>query len=175
MNQNHETWQTRATKRKKGIEALKKQYVKAELMNYHYYKECWEQLNQKIIQCSNDYEERLNDPLRRTTDVPLFSSPPKHSPWQIEQTSKIIALQERLKLYERDLAIIDQWLHALSPAQSEAVIAYVIERQCSQLEQAAQQLHRSSEAIQKATDRAISKIVTLFLSNVPETYMVDML
>jgi hypothetical protein len=48
MNPKQETWKTRDTIRKKGIEALKKQYVKAEFMNYHYYKECWSQLHKKI-------------------------------------------------------------------------------------------------------------------------------
>ncbi len=163
MNPKQETWKTRNTIRKKGVEALKKQYVKAELMNYHYYKECWSQLHERIQERTEDYEARLNDPLKSCTAISVSAHSNTHTPWQIEKTSEIIQFQERLQLYEQQLANIDMWLSVLSQTQQEAVIAYIIERQCSQLEQAAHQLSRSAEAIQKAADRAIIKIVRLFL------------
>ncbi len=163
MNPKQETWKTRDTIRKKGIEALKKQYVKAEFMNYHYYKECWSQLHKKIQERKENYEARLNDPLKSCTAISVSLNSNTHTPWQIEKTSEIIQFQERLQLYEQQLANIDMWLSVLSQTQQEAVIAYIIERQCSQLEQAAHQLSRSAEAIQKAADRAIIKIVRLFL------------
>lgn len=163
MNPRQETWKTRETTRKKSIETLKKQYVKAEFMNYHYYKACWNQLHETIAKRKHEYEARLNDPLKSYTAISVSAHSHTHSPWQIKKTSEIIKLQERLQLYEQQLAHIDTWLSVLSQTQQEAVIAYVIERQCSQLEQAAHQLSRSAEAIQKAVDRAITKIVCLFL------------
>lgn len=153
-----ESWRTRKTDLKKGIIELKKQYVKSELMNYHYYKECWKKLEQKRIMLNQKYEDRLEREGGGSV-IKLPDGSASESPWQIEKTGEIADLLEHMALYENNLRVIDQWLDCLTLEQKNAVLAYVIDRQCSDLDGAASAINKTSDGVYNAQDRAIKKIV----------------
>lgn len=156
-----ESWRTRGTDLQKGIEELKKQFVKGELMNYHYYKTCWVQLEQRRIGMNQDYEDRLErEGSGSIIRLPDGSS--SNSPWQINKTGNAADLLGRLQLYDNNLKIIDEWLTCLTPDQKEAVMAYVVDRQCSDLDGAAAATGKTPEAVNKAQERAIYRIVRKF-------------
>lgn len=157
-----ESWRTRKTDLKKGINELKKQYVKSELMNYHYYQECWKKLEQKRVMLNQKYEDRLEREGSGSV-IKLPDGSTAKSPWQIEKTGEIADLLEHMALYEHNLRVIDQWLDCLSVAQKDAVTAYIIDRQCENLTGAGRSISRSPEAVNKAQDRAIEKIVEKIL------------
>lgn len=156
-----ESWRTRKTDLKKGISELKKQYVKSELMNYHYYKECWEKLEQKRVTLNQKYEDRLEREGSGSV-IKLPDGSTSKSPWQIEKTGEIADLLDHMALYEHNLRVIDEWLDCLTLEQKSAVFAYVIDRQCSDLEGAATELTgKTSDAVNKAQERAIKKIIAI--------------
>lgn len=156
-----ESWRTRKTDLQKGIEELKKQFVKGELMNYHYYKACWDQLEQRRIEMNQNYEDRLErEGSGSIIRLPDGSS--GNSPWQINKTGNVADLLGRLQLYDNNLKIIDEWLACLTPDQKEAVMAYVVDRQCSDLDGAAAATGKTDKAVFNAQERAIYRIVKKF-------------
>lgn len=162
MTSTKESWRTRKADLKKGISELKKQYVKSELMNYHYYKECWKKLEQKRIDLNQKYEDRLEREGSGSV-IKLPDGSTAKSPWQIEKTGEIADLLEHIALYEHNLRVIDQWLDCLNVNHRKAIIAYYVNRQCSNLECAAEESNYSPNGLRTAIDNAINKISNKFL------------
>lgn len=158
----NQSWRTRETDLQKGINDLKKQFVKGELMNYHYYKACWEQLEQKRIELNQKYENRLEREGGGSI-IKLPDGSSSKSPWQIEKTGEISDLLDHMALYEHNLRVIDSWLDCLSNEHRKAVLAFYSDRLGEGRSEAAESTDYSDDGLKSAIKRAVEKIVGKFL------------
>lgn len=154
-------WRTRNTKSKKNLNELKKQYVKSELMNYHYYKLRWEELEERRIELNQKYEDRL-EKVNAGSIIRMPDDSVKQKPWQIKKSGELSEHIQQMHLLEDNLDILDMWLDSLPEDQREIVFAYVVDGQCSDLDGAATIIGKTKDAINKSQDRALKKIAKKF-------------
>lgn len=159
-----QSWRTRETDLQKGINELKEQYVKSELMNYHFWKWLWNEWETYRIEKNIEYEEHEEDPVKGNSFMALPEGNGTKSPWQLNKTAEIHEVLDVLEALDHNLSILEQWLNCLTQEQTDSVIAYVIDRQCSDLEGAANSLPgKTAKAIYNAQERAVQRISKKFL------------
>lgn len=155
-------WRTRNTKSKKNLNELKKQYVKSELMNYHYYKLRWEELEERRIELNQKYEDRL-EKVNAGSIIRMPDGSVKQKPWQIKKSGELSEHIQQMHLLEDNLDILDMWLDSLPEEQREIVFAYVVDRQCTDAEEVSNVTGYTEIGVKKSSERAISKIVKKFI------------
>lgn len=154
-------WRTRNTKSKKNLNELKKQYVKSELMNYHYYKLRWEELEERRIELNQKYEDRL-EKVNAGSIIRMPDGSVKQKPWQIKKSGELSEHIQQMHLLEDNLDILDMWLDSLPEDQQNVVFIYVVDGQCSDLDGAAAIIGKTKDAVNKSQDRALKKIAKKF-------------
>lgn len=154
-----ESWRTRKTNCQRTKKELREQYVKGELMNYHYYRMLWLEWEQYRIEKNIEYEEHEENPVKGNSFMQLPEGIGTKSPWQLDKTAEVYDVLNVLYALDHNMQILDQWLSCLTSEQKDAVLAYVIDRQCSDLAGASSSLvGRTEKGIYNSQDRAIEKI-----------------
>lgn len=155
-------WRTRNTKSKKNLNELKKQYVKSELMNYHYYKLRWEELEERRIELNQRYEDRL-EKVNAGSIIRMPDGSVKQKPWQIKKSGELSEHIQQMHLLEDNLDILDMWLDSLPEDQQNVVAEYVVDRQCTNAEEVANVTGYTEIGVKKSSERAIARIAKKFI------------
>lgn len=132
-----------------------KNYVKSELMNYYFYLQKKQQLEEQI----RVYEQMQNDPVAGGSVIQVANHAYNGMSAQARLFYRKADAENNLKYYENKLTALDMWMNLLTPAQHDIVKTYVMKYQCERIERAADELHYRSDTINKNTRRAIEKII----------------
>lgn len=135
-------------------EALKRQHIKHELLDYRYYLSKAEWLGEKIALLDNKLSGGIG-----SAPLSAMGSNTVKGDWIVSAISEQDELIEEKKLIDTHIKTVQSWLGILNEEQYEAVYCYVIVHNCKDVEECTRLLKmKNSKALLRLIDRSITEI-----------------
>lgn len=135
-------------------EALKRQHIKHELLDYRYYLDKAKWLEEKIALL----DERLNGGIG-SAPLGAYGTTAIKGDWIVAAISEQDELIKEKKIVDSHIETVQSWLGILSEEQYEAVYCYVIVHNCKELEECTKLLEMTnSKALLRLIDLSIAEI-----------------
>ena len=136
-----------------------KQYIKEELTRYHFYEKRIRELQKDIQNFKVKYRDIINDPPIGGSIIKMPDGTPNNQNIVMRLESRLNDMESDLKHYRDRIAIMDNWLGALTEKQYRVAQVYIMRYQCRNVHEAALELNYAEDTVKEYPNRIYERIL----------------